>query len=72
MRNYKFTGKELDGSGLYYFGARYYDKSLGRFLSTDLVLNLSGIWKRKMRMIKTMMNKICIKGENNVRRILFK
>ncbi|OQX56019.1 MAG: hypothetical protein B5M53_03420 [Candidatus Cloacimonas sp. 4484_209] len=30
--NHKFTGKELDGSGLYYFGARYYDRSLGRWL----------------------------------------
>ena len=39
---HKFTGKEEDGTGLYYFGARYYDKSLGRFLSTDPVLNLSG------------------------------
>ncbi|MCK4234690.1 RHS repeat-associated core domain-containing protein, partial [candidate division WOR-3 bacterium] len=32
---HKFTGKEEDGSGLYYFGARYYDKSLGRWISPD-------------------------------------
>ena len=32
---HKFTGKELDGSGLYYYGARYYDKSLGRWLTPD-------------------------------------
>jgi len=38
--NHKFTGKELDETGLYYFGARYNDKSLGRFLSTDPVLNI--------------------------------
>jgi len=25
----------LDETGLYYFGARYYDKGIGRFLSTD-------------------------------------
>lgn len=32
----KFTGKELDeGIGLYYFGARYYDPSTGRFISAD-------------------------------------
>ena len=30
------TGKELDSSsGLYYFGARYYDADLGRFTSVD-------------------------------------
>jgi RHS repeat-associated protein len=32
----KFTGKELDEpTGLYYFNARYYDPSLGRFISPD-------------------------------------
>ena len=29
------TGKELDESDLYYFGARYYDSNLGRFTSVD-------------------------------------
>jgi len=33
--NHKFTGKEEDGTLLYYFGARYYDKSLGRWITTD-------------------------------------
>jgi len=35
---YKFTGKELDEEGSlnwYYFGARYYDAELGRFLVPD-------------------------------------
>ncbi len=32
----KFTGKELDGdSDLYYFGARYYDSSINRFMAPD-------------------------------------
>jgi len=31
------TGKELDSSGLYYFGARYYDPNVGRFTSVDPV-----------------------------------
>lgn len=36
-----FTGKELDDSGIYYFGARYYDPSLARFTQVDPVtLNL--------------------------------
>ncbi|MCK5543535.1 MAG: RHS repeat-associated core domain-containing protein, partial [Desulfobacterales bacterium] len=32
---YKFTGKEQDATGLYYYGARYYDPALGRFISPD-------------------------------------
>ncbi|KYK33264.1 MAG: hypothetical protein AYK19_14050 [Theionarchaea archaeon DG-70-1] len=32
---YLFTGKEKDQTGLYYFGARYYDSETGRFLSRD-------------------------------------
>ncbi|MBU1754271.1 hypothetical protein KKG56_10560, partial [bacterium] len=32
-----FTGKELDSTGLFYFGARYYDSALGRFISPDPV-----------------------------------
>ena len=36
---YKFTGKELDEStGLYYFGARYYDPDLARFITADTTL----------------------------------
>jgi len=33
---YKFTGKELDNeTGLYYFGARYYDARVSRWISAD-------------------------------------
>jgi RHS repeat-associated protein len=33
---YKFTGKELDSSTeLYFYGARYYDPELGRFITAD-------------------------------------
>jgi RHS repeat-associated protein len=32
---FQFSGKELDDSGLYYYGARYYDPQLGRFLQPD-------------------------------------
>ena len=33
--SYGFTGKDLDSTGLYYFAARYYDASVGRFTSQD-------------------------------------
>ena len=36
---YKFTGKELDPeTGLYYFGARYYDAKVSRWISADPAL----------------------------------
>ena len=34
--NYKYTGKELDSeTGLYYYGARYYNPEVGRFIQAD-------------------------------------
>jgi RHS repeat-associated protein len=33
--SFAFTGRELDGTGLYYFRARYYQQSLQRFASED-------------------------------------
>jgi RHS repeat-associated protein len=35
--HYTFTGKELDETGLYYYGARYYDPDLGRFITRDSI-----------------------------------
>ena len=32
---YRYTGQERDQTGLYYYGARFYDSDLGRFLSVD-------------------------------------
>ncbi|MBY6243951.1 RHS repeat-associated core domain-containing protein, partial [Methylosinus sp. Sm6] len=31
----KYTGREDDGAGLYYYRARYYDPAIGRFISED-------------------------------------
>jgi RHS repeat-associated protein len=34
----KFTGQILDTTGLYYYGARYYDPGIGRFISADTIV----------------------------------
>ncbi len=37
--HHKFTGQELDAeTGLYFYGARYYDPQLGRFISADTIV----------------------------------
>jgi RHS repeat-associated protein len=33
-----FTGQRLDDTGLYYYGARYYDPAIGRFISSDTIV----------------------------------
>ncbi|MEW5757990.1 MAG: toxin TcdB middle/N-terminal domain-containing protein [Candidatus Omnitrophota bacterium] len=35
LTNYKFNGRELDNTGLYFYGARYYDPELARFITPD-------------------------------------
>ena len=35
LTSYRFTGRQLDPSGLYDFRARLYDTRLGRFISPD-------------------------------------
>jgi RHS repeat-associated protein len=39
--HYLFTGKEKDATGLYYYGARYYDAELGRFITRDPLNGIS-------------------------------
>ena len=34
---YQYTGRENDGTGLYYYRARYYSAAMGRFISEDAV-----------------------------------
>ncbi|GEM_PF-2377795 len=38
----KFTGQRLDDTGLYYYGARYYDPAIGRFISPDSIVQSLG------------------------------
>jgi len=33
-----FTGQRLDQTGLYYYNARYYDPTIGRFISPDTII----------------------------------
>ena len=41
--DYQFTGQRLDaGTGLYYYGARYYDPVTGRFISADTIVPSAG------------------------------
>jgi RHS repeat-associated protein len=35
--HYQYTGKEKDATGLYYYGARYYDPQIGKFITRDLI-----------------------------------
>jgi RHS repeat-associated protein len=41
--SFKFTGREDDGSGLYYYRARYYQPRLQRFIAEDLIGLKGGI-----------------------------
>jgi RHS repeat-associated protein len=49
--DHTFTGQKLDGSGLQYFNARYYDPTLGTFISPDSLIPDPGNvydWNRYM------------------------
>jgi RHS repeat-associated protein len=34
-----YTGQQLDNTGIYYYGARYYDPELRRFISPDPIMD---------------------------------
>jgi RHS repeat-associated protein len=38
LTDHRFTGQKLDGSGLYYYNARYYDPEIGQFVSPDTLV----------------------------------
>jgi RHS repeat-associated protein len=40
---FQFTGRENDGTGLYYFRARYYEPRLGRFIQEDPIGPAGGL-----------------------------
>ncbi len=41
--DHRFTGQKLDGVGLQYFNARYYDPELGAFISPDTIVPDGGV-----------------------------
>jgi RHS repeat-associated protein len=41
--NFQFSGRENDGTGLYYLRARYYSLALGRFVSQDPIGEAGGM-----------------------------
>jgi len=54
---YKFTSKELDPeTGLYYFGARYYDPVLSRWISTDPLMVEGGYFPQLDELIAARKN----------------
>ena len=36
--DHRFTGQKVDGTGLYYYNARYYDPVIGQFVSPDSIV----------------------------------
>jgi len=38
MTDHRFTGQKVDNTGLMYYGARYYDLSIGAFISPDTIV----------------------------------
>ena len=46
VTDHQSTGQKLDGTGLQYYNARYYDPTIGAFISPDtLVPRLLGTYK---------------------------
>ena len=41
--SFQYTGRENDGTGLYYYRARYYDPQIGRFISEDPLRFRAGV-----------------------------
>ena len=41
--SYQYTGRENDGTGLYFYRARYYEPQIGRFISEDPIRFSGGI-----------------------------
>ncbi|MDD3597415.1 RHS repeat-associated core domain-containing protein, partial [Sulfuricurvum sp.] len=42
LNPYRYTGREYDAPDLYYYRARYYDPTIGRFITSDPIGYLSG------------------------------
>ncbi len=51
---FQFTGKELDDTGLYDYGARYYDPVIGRFIEADSIV--PDVWPQSLNRYSYVLN----------------
>jgi RHS repeat-associated protein len=64
---YQFTGKEKDSNtGLFYFGARYYDPGIGRFISVDPLADENDAWSPYSYSKDNPINRIDPDGRNDL------
>jgi RHS repeat-associated protein len=58
-----FTGKKEDSTGLIYFGARFYDPEIGRFITADTYTNLPN--DERVLLGMSSLNQVLYKGFDN-------
>jgi RHS repeat-associated protein len=67
---YLYMGKEKDSTGLYYYGARYYDPETGRFLTRDPTEETFQ-YDWLVRLVEDYKGKICMMEDKRYKRTKF-